>query len=249
MQLDEVLTILNTIAPFETCEQWDNVGLMVGDPAAEITSIAVALDPSFDVITRAIHQKADCIITHHPLFFAPIRCMNLKESTAKKAFMLLRSGISLVSMHTNLDMAHGGVADVLANKLGLEGIQKNGVIRTGTVAGNMPLTSWCRSLPFAYIRMVDAGLPVRLVSACPGSGMDYWRDAKASGCDTFVTGDVRYHAALDAKESGMNVVDLGHHGTEEIIVKPFMEKLQQELQGVYISAYESADVFMSGKGE
>jgi len=249
MRLDKVLTILNTIAPFDTAEQWDNVGLMVGDPVQDVTAIVVSLDPSFEVISWAEKHAADCIITHHPLFFNPVRCLNLQETAAKKASMLLASGISLVSMHTNLDMAPGGVADVLAQKLSLNDIQGNGVLRTGTVPGDKMLPLWGSALPFANIRLVDAGKPVRYVCACPGSGMDCWRDAYALGCDTFVTGDVKYHAARDAKEAGMNVIDLGHHGTEEIIVVPFMERLQQELQRVYISAYESTDVFMSGKGE
>ena len=249
MQIAKVLSILDVIAPFETAEKWDNVGLMVGDPSQEITAIVVSLDPSFEAITWAEKHAADCIITHHPLFFEPIRCLNLQENTAKKVSMLLSSGISLVSMHTNLDLAEGGVADVLAQKLSLNNIQKNGVLRTGTVPGDKTLPLWSRGLPFPNSRLVDAGRTVRRVCTCPGSGMDYWRDAYALGCDTFVTGDVKYHAALDAKEAGMNVIDLGHHGTEELIVIPFMEKLQQELPGVYISAYESADVFLSGKGE
>ncbi len=244
-----MLSILDDIAPFSTAEQWDNVGLMVGDPAQDITAIVVSLDPSFEVISWAKTHSADCIITHHPLFFEPIRCLNLQDIRAKKVSMLLTSGISLVSMHTNLDMAQGGVADVLAQKLSLNNIEKNGALRTGDLPGDLPLSSWTRSLPFENIRLVDAGKPVRRVGACPGSGMDYWRDAYVSGCDTFVTGDVRYHAALDAKEAGMNVIDLGHHGTEELIVVPFMEKLQHELQGVHIRAYESTDVFLSGKGE
>ena len=249
MQIAKIISILDVMAPFETAESWDNVGLMVGDPAQEVTAIVVSLDPSFEVIAWAQENAADCIITHHPLFFEPIRCLNLQEITAKKVSMLLASRISLVSMHTNLDTAQDGVADVLAQKLSLNNIEKNGVLRTGSVTGEKMLPLWSRDLPFENIRLVDSGTPVRLVCACPGSGMDYWRDAYASGCDTFVTGDVKYHAALDAKEAGMNVVDLGHHGTEELIVVPFMERLQQELQGVYISAYESTDIFMSGKGE
>lgn len=249
MRLDEVLTILNNVAPFDTAEQWDNVGLMVGDPASEVTSIVVALDPSFDVINCAIEQKADCIITHHPLFFTPVRCMNLRESTAKKVSVLMKSDMSLVSMHTNLDMACGGVADVLADRLGLRDIQNRGALRTGTVGGGPSLSMWAGALPFGDIRIVDAGRTVRNVCVCPGSGMDYWRDAHDMGSDTFVTGDVKYHAALDAKEAGLNVIDLGHHGTEEIIVKPLTEKLQQELPEVYIRAYESRDVFTCVKGE
>lgn len=249
MQISKVISILDAIAPFDTAEGWDNVGLMVGDPAQEVTAIVVSLDPCLGVITWAQEHAADCIITHHPLFLEPIRCLNLQEATARKVSMLMASGISLVSMHTNLDMAEDGVADILARKLSLDHIEKKGVLRMGTLEKDRMLPEWIGDLPFTAMRVVDAGRPVRRVCACPGSGMSYWREAHASGCDTFVTGDVRYHAALDALEAGMNVIDLGHHGSEELIVVPFMEKLQQELPGISVSAYESADVFLSGKGE
>ncbi len=244
-----MLSILDAIAPFHTAEQWDNVGLMVGDPDQEISTVVVALDPSFEAISFARDAGADCIITHHPLFFEPMRCLNLQEGTAKKVSLLVKAGISLLSMHTNLDLAPGGVADVLARELGLEDVQAHGMLRTGTVRGDLALSAWTGTLPFTNIRLCDAKRAVHHVCACPGSGMSSWREALEMGCDTFVTGDVRYHAALDAIEAGMNVIDLGHYGTEKIIVKPFMEKLHNELQGMQVIAYEGGDVFTSIEGE
>lgn len=247
MKVEKILSILDDIAPFDTAEKWDNVGLMVGDPDQDVSTIGIALDPSFEAILWARDVKADCLITHHPLFFEPIRCINLQETIAKKISLLLNSNITVVSMHTNLDTASGGVADIFAQKLSLLDVAGRGILRIGKVREGMTLASWLSTLPFKNIRIVDANREVNQVGACPGSGMDLWKDAYDLGCDTFVTGDVRYHAALEALEAGMNVVDLGHYGTEEIIVKPFMKKLQQQLPRVYIRAYEGRDVFMSAK--
>jgi dinuclear metal center YbgI/SA1388 family protein len=247
MLVKKILTILDDIAPFDTAEKWDNVGLMVGNPDQDVSTIVIALDPSFEAISWAKEIQADCIITHHPLIFQPLRCINLQDTIAKKISLLLNSNISVVSMHTNLDVALGGVADVFVQKLSLNDVASRGILRMGKVQRSMTLTSWVKKLPFKNIRIVDAHREVLQVGACPGSGMDLWKDAYDLGCDTYVTGDIRYHAALEALETGMNVVDLGHYGTEEIIVKPFMKKLQQQLPRVYIRAYEGRDVFMSTK--
>jgi putative NIF3 family GTP cyclohydrolase 1 type 2 len=92
-------------------------------------------------------------------------------------------------------------------------------------------------------RVIDAGRDVCTVGACPGSGMDYWRVAHQGGCDTIVTGDVRYHAATDALEAGLNVVDLGHFCSEEMIIQPLAGKLRTKLNGTDVKAYMADDIF------
>jgi len=249
MRLNEVISVLDTLAPFESAEAWDNVGLMVGDPRQEISSILVALDPSSDVIEHARMTKADLIITHHPLIFSPLKRLDFSESVSRKINRLITSGLSLVSMHTNLDAAEHGIADVLAEALSLKGIQSFGMMRIGAIMKERSLRAWAGSLPFQTVRIVDAARPVKKVCACPGSGSEYLWKARELGCDTLVTGDVKYHAALDAQEAGINIVDPGHFGTEQIAVKPFAQKLGTELPGIEVKAYETRDVFTNIKGE
>ncbi|HHO74829.1 MAG TPA: Nif3-like dinuclear metal center hexameric protein [Deltaproteobacteria bacterium] len=243
MRVKEIITILDEIAPFDTAEPWDNVGLLVGDPAREIQAVVVALDPCFEAISYAKEKGAGCIVTHHPLFFHPTRSLNLEDATARKVRLLMCWEISLVSMHTNLDIARDGVADVLACALRLSQVKDHGLMRTGMLDEKIALSAWIKTLPFANIRFVDAQRMVHKVGVCPGSGMDMWREAYACGCDTFVTGDVRYHSAQEAGEAGINIIDLGHYGTEEIMVKPLMKRLQRQLPGIYIHAYECRDIF------
>ena len=249
MLLKDLLTVLDGIAPFDTAEPWDNTGLMVGDTLREVRSVLVALDPSTEVIQEAEKLGADLIITHHPLIFTPLKRIDLQESVSRRIARLIRASMALVSMHTNLDAAAGGVADELANRLCLKDVQPLKALRIGKIEQHCELRAWAASLPFEAVRIVDAGRPVKTVCACPGSGMDYLGEAIGRGCDTLVTGDVRYHAGLDAKEAGVNVVDLGHFATEEIIVAPLADRLGSLLPGVAVWAYGAKDVFMQIKGE
>lgn len=233
---------METIAPRELAAQWDNVGLMAGDPEQEVSSILVALDPSEEVIRHALKTGSDLVLTHHPLFFHPIRSLDLSEPTARKAALLLQHGIALVSLHTNLDAAPGGVADQLAARLGLADIERRGMLRIGRVTPT-PLEAWVTSLAFPGTRICAAGRSVSLVAACPGSGMDLWREACDAGCDTLVTGDVRYHGAIAAREAGLNVVDLGHFASEALIVQPLAERLRRLLPGIEQHAYAGTDIF------
>jgi dinuclear metal center YbgI/SA1388 family protein len=249
MTLSDVLTILDAIAPFDTAEEWDNSGLQIGDPSSRVGSILVALDATVEVIEKAAKTGVELIVTHHPLLMAPVRMLDLADGLGRKVAMLMEGRINLVSMHTNLDKAPGGTADSLAGLLGLDGVRSQGFLRAGSLKTPSNLWKWLGTLSLvsfpAITRVCDAGREVRIVGACPGGGMDYWMQAKRLGCDTFVTGDVRYHAALDALESGMNVVDLGHFRTEEIVLKPLADRLRMELNGVEVLAHCGRDVFSS----
>lgn len=244
MKLFDILRVLDGIAPFDLAEKWDNVGLLVGDAGQEIRKAVISLDPGLDVISKAEETGCDLIITHHPLFIEPLKNLNLKDVTALKAGRLLKAGISLVAMHTNLDAAEGGVADILAQALGLTGIESKGYFRVGTIESS-PLSDWVKTLPFMNAKISDTGKKAGRIAACPGSGMSLWREAVDAGCDTIVTGDVKYHSAIEAFETGLNVVDLGHYGTESIIVRPFAEKLERLLKGVEISSYSGRDIFIT----
>lgn len=235
---------MDAIAPVEGALEWDNVGIMVGDPDQEIRSILVALDPSLEVIGHALAQQIDCILTHHPLFFEPLKALNLSEGTARKAALLMQNRMALVSMHTNLDIAPGGVADVLSERLKLSEVRTMGMLRLGIVE-QQALEVWVRTLEFQGVRICSSGRDVHRVAACPGSGIDLWPQALHAGCDTFVTGDVHYHRARDAVEAGLNIVDLGHYGSEAAIVKPLAERLRAMLPGIESTAYEGSDIFTS----
>ena len=133
LTVQQVYDFINERAPFETQVAYDNSGLLVGDPAREVTGVHFALDVTTTVIDEAIRQGANLIVTHHPMMFSPIK--RLVETTCEGQLLcrLVREGISLIAAHTNLDQAPGGVNDALAAAIGLESITGEGFLRVGNL--------------------------------------------------------------------------------------------------------------------
>jgi dinuclear metal center YbgI/SA1388 family protein len=118
-KLSDILGIINKIAPATLAESWDNVGLQVGDPKAEITRIMVALDATPGVVEEAIASGCHVLVTHHPLIFKPQKSISAATPQGKLIHDAIRGGLAIISMHTNYDIVEGGLNDVLAEQLGL----------------------------------------------------------------------------------------------------------------------------------
>ena len=116
----DILGIINKIAPSDLAESWDNPGLQVGDPAAPVSGIMVALDATPAVIAAALHSDCQLLVTHHPLIFKPQKAISTATAQGRLIYAAIRGGLSIISMHTNYDIARGGLNDVLAEKLGLK---------------------------------------------------------------------------------------------------------------------------------
>ena len=243
--VSDILNYLETIAPLSLAMDWDNPGLQLGDRSTPVTKILVALDPFADVAQEAIDFGAELIVTHHPLFFNPIK--NVTEDTAvgRTAGLLIRNNISLWSGHTNLDVAPGGVNDVLAERLGLSNITAvppENLLRVGTVA-EMPLSAFLETVKTALgcpvLRYVDGGLPCRHVAVGGGACGSELALAKEAGCDTFVTSDLKYNQFWDAQDVGLNLIDSGHFYTENPVCAMLTAKLQAKFPGITVKISET----------
>lgn len=115
----DIVGIINKIAPAELAEAWDNPGLQIGDPIAEVTQVMVALDPAPDVIDSALKASCQLLVTHHPLIFKPLNSISTSSPLGSSIQKAIRGGLSVVSLHTNYDIASGGLNDLLAFKIGL----------------------------------------------------------------------------------------------------------------------------------
>lgn len=246
----EIFEFLNELAPTTLKMDFDNVGLLVGDKEAAVYNCLVALDITDDVISEA--QKLNCqlIVSHHPLIFSGLKSVTADNLTGRKIIKLLSSGISAVCMHTNLDIAKGGVNDALMQSLGavqetyLEASDTpgEGCGRIGTLPHERDFydfLDFCKSeLCAGGLRYHYAGRTVKKLAVMGGSGGSALSLAAAAGCDTYVTADVKYNTFLDAKELGINLIDAGHFCTENVIVPVIAEKLSQRFCdiGVSISA-------------
>ena len=119
VRIQDIVGLLNTLYPPVLAEEWDNVGLQVGDPTAVVSRVAVALDPSPVAVEEAIKLGAELLVCHHPLIFRPLKQVTTKDETGRLVGIALRAGLSIMAAHTNLDRAHNGLNDWLAQTLDL----------------------------------------------------------------------------------------------------------------------------------
>lgn len=241
----DILTFVESIAPPYMMESWDNCGLLCGRKEKEVRRVLVALDPFRNVIDEAIAENADLIVTHHPLIFGDkLMAVNEDTETGRCLLTLIEQGIAAINAHTNLDLASGGINDVLAQTLGLSDItvitpegtdaegRPYGLLRSGTLE-EQPLSDFLatikKTLGCEGLRYVDGGKPVHKVAVGGGSCAGGMFEAIAAGCDTFVTSDVKYNQFRTAYENGLNLVDAGHFHTEN----PTMPVLAARLQAAF----------------
>ena len=245
MKIVEFETIANKIAPLDIQEEWDNSGFQVISENAEISGILVSLDITDEVIEEAILKKANLIVTHHPLIFNHINSIEVTTGYGKIITKLIKNDISVYSLHTPFDKICSGNNDYLAKMLGLINIkQYSDFILTGELRDKLPLSSLIKisseelEIPLSAIRFIgDSSKYIKKVGICTGSGGEFINDSKF---DVFITGDVKYHQAMNAKIEGKNIIDLGHYGTEKFFINNFYEQLLNELDlnGDYTPIYE-----------
>ncbi len=246
----DILKYIETIAPPYMKESWDNVGLLCGRKDRPVKKILVALDPFRSVIDEAIELGADLIVTHHPLIFGEdLKAVNEDTETGRCLLTLIENGIAAINAHTNLDLAPGGINDVLAQTLGLtnvelidpEGVDAEGrpygLLRTGEVPGQ-PLSDFLHTvkekLGCEALRYCDGGKPVRKVCVGGGSCAGAVQVAAQHGCDAFVTADAKYNQFRTAYELGLSLIDAGHFHTENPTMPILAEKLRQAFPQVEI---------------
>lgn len=243
-----VADAVNRLAPRKLAEEWDNPGLLLGEPSAEVKKIFVCLDVLDENISRAIELDAQLIVAHHPLIFHAIKNVRFDLPLGKKIARLIKNDVAVFAAHTNLDTAAGGVNDVLARKLGLVDVKNFGdeeisMGRLGMLETPMTAADFARhvkkSLNADNVRLVDAGdFKISKVGICGGAGADFIQKAKFFGAQAFVTGDVKYHEAQAAVENGIHVVDAGHFATEFPIVRELAAYLRDELKTFDVEIFE-----------
>ena len=236
----DILTFVEQLAPSYMKMDWDNTGLLCGDPDCPVHKVLIALDPFENVCYEAYDIGADLIVTHHPLIFQAPKSITTQTSIGRSIMFLCEKGISAINAHTNLDCAPGGVNDVLAQKLQLDDIsvlnpsgqnvdgEPWGLLRMGTFDAELPifLAHVKHTLGTPMLRYVSGRKPVHKVAVGGGACAGALMDAYTAGCDTFVTADVKYNQFWDAKDLGMNLIDAGHFYTENPVCAALAEKLR-----------------------
>ncbi len=237
----DILDFLWTVAPEEGKESWDNVGHLVGRQNAPVDHILVSLDITMPVIQEAIEKQVQLIVSHHPLIWDTYKHVTDSVFQQDKVLTLAEHRIGAICMHTNLDEAEDGVDDTLAEALDLtpEGHLAEGTIgHVSTLPEPVALPDFLRTVKEKLhangLRYCDSGRPVQRIATGCGSCGEYLADAVKAGCDTFITGDVKYSVMIDALGQGINLIDAGHYPTENPIVAKLQRKLQAQFPDVQV---------------
>lgn len=243
MTVKTVLDYLWTLAPEAYKESWDNVGLLLGRKNAPVRGVLVALDATAAVAAEAERLACQLVVTHHPVIFHGDKHVTDDDPLTEVHLRCLEKGIAVISMHTNLDCAPGGVNDVLAERLGLHNIEiledgeTAGLIRVGEVAETelSAFTAFVKErLACPGLRFADGGRPVRRVAVGGGACGEFMPKVLAAGFDTFVTADIKYHEFCDAATLGLNLIDAGHFETENPVCDVLAEKLRERFPSLCV---------------
>ena len=226
------------LAPKSLCQSWDNVGLLVGDPAAPADKVLVALDITRTTVEEAIENGCSLIVSHHPVMncaWHPVQTVRPDNEQGWILTTLIQKGIAAICMHTNLDSAAGGVNDALAAVFDLEDVvplSPDGLGRVGNLPRELDLDLF---VYLVRLRLRAAGVryavggdkPVRRVAVGGGACGDLAPLAAEMGCDAFVTADLKYHDFQNAAAFGMHLLDAGHFPTENVVCPVLVQYLQE----------------------
>ncbi|MBU3189685.1 Nif3-like dinuclear metal center hexameric protein [Clostridium bowmanii] len=247
LKVENIEDIMEKFAPSMLKEDYDNVGLMVGDSESEVTKILIALDCTLDVISEAVDRGCNFILTHHPLLFLKPKTITVNTLVGKKIIELIVNGINVYSSHTNLDSAMGGLNDIVTEILGFNnykiiepsantdcGEGNSGIGRLVSLDEPIKLMELCekvkKTLDTEYIKYVgDNNKLIKTIAIINGSGEDFFDTCVKLGADCIITGDTRYHHVSDLKEENIALIDAGHFATEWIPFKIFAEKFKSRL--------------------
>lgn len=244
MKVEEIVRVLDGLAPLRHAESWDNVGLVVGDPSAEVTKLLVTVDYSSAVAEEARSLGVQMVVAYHPPMFAAVKRVPHDALWADA----VRRNIALYTMHTALDVVSGGTNDVLADACGV-GERKPirptpedpsiGQGRIGRASGTRREAIDRLKSTFGLDRVMVSGpldAPVTRIGVAAGAGGELLSSAIRAGVDLFVTGELRHHDALEASRRGVTTVATLHSNSERKGVARFASRLSLEGVEIRISA-------------
>ncbi|NIA05991.1 MAG: Nif3-like dinuclear metal center hexameric protein [Proteobacteria bacterium] len=238
--VQDILNIIETLAPANLAEPWDNVGLMIGSPAGPVTSILLGLDPTAALLDEAGSLNADLAITHHPVIFHPLKSISLDQPDGRFIQQALIRKINVISCHTNLDSTVNGVSDTLAGQLGLDDVtvlvaggktdKTCGLGRIGDYSAPISAAEFVRRLketchPPWLLTAGPRPEKISRVAVCGGSCSEYAEIALRSGAQVFVTAEVKHSVARWAEQAGLWIIDAGHYATENPAMHQFARRL------------------------
>ena len=245
MKLKEIIAALERLAPPRLQEEWDNSGLQVGFPEAEVSRVLVCLDITEAIVDEAVAKQCNMIVSHHPLLFKALRQVSDATYQQRCVVRALSAGISIYSAHTSLDNAPGGVNHKIAGLLGLQNLRwlapLEGEDAGSGLVGELPrpekdadfLARVKRSFGVQCLRhsALD-GREIRRVALCGGAGAFLLGDSVRAGADCFLSGEFHYHDYFE--NGGVLLAELGHYQSEQFTQDLLLDWLKANCPGLEV---------------
>ena len=246
MKIKEVLSALERFAPLPLQESWDNAGLQVGLTETEVSGALLCLDVNEAIVDEAIRRGCNLIVSHHPLLFRGLKTISDLTDVQRTVLKAIENHIAVISMHTNMDNARGGVNFRIAEKLGLRNVQffvsktVDGMEAGSGVTGELekPLVACDFVLAVKKAFDVECAMcnellrrPISKVAICGGAGDFLLDEALAAGADAFITGEMHYHQYF-GYEQRIQICVIGHYQSEQFTSEIFRDIIERDCPGV-----------------
>lgn len=242
MKCSEIFEYLTKLYPLELAMDWDNSGFLLGRSDKEVRNVLVVLDITNEVLEYAEAKDIDLIVSHHPIIFSAIKRITDDTLLGNYILKILKNDISVIAMHTNFDIAKGGMADICSERLGISNTcvfertnicdgEELGVGKIGDLKKDMSLDELIELVKakfnLKYVSVFgreNINSKIRRVAISPGSGKGMYKYA-IKRADVLITGDITHHEGLDAANDGVCIIDATHYGLEHL----FIDKIKSEL--------------------
>jgi dinuclear metal center YbgI/SA1388 family protein len=250
MKLREVIQVLESLAPLGLAEEWDNVGLLVGNADASVRRIMTCLTVTDTTVKEAIDRRVDLLIPHHPIPFKPLSRITSEQTTGRLLLKMVRNGIAIFSMHTAWDNAPDGINRQLARSLDLQDptpltLSSIAPLREANlgsgICGRLPTPMSVADIQHRLESVLsitaarhthNSDRPITKLGIVCGSGGSLVGLAAQRGCDGFLTGEATYHQCLESEALGVAMLMIGHHASEFFAMQHLAELLTQQLPSV-----------------
>jgi dinuclear metal center YbgI/SA1388 family protein len=257
--IQQIADVLESFAPSELAEKWDNVGLLVGDPGWSAEKVMTCLTLTPTTVNEAIDQRANLVVSHHPLPFHALKTITSETTEGRMLLELIATRISVYSPHTAFDSTRAGINQHLAIGLGLQEIRplipssslpetgtlpEVGTGRVGWIGGPLTLAEMADRLKtfldLESVRLVGADdLPVHQIAIACGSGGSLLAPAISDQCDCLVTGEATFHTCLEAEANNVGLILSGHYASERFALVALADYLNEQLPGIEVWASQT----------
>lgn len=247
--INDACLFLDEFAPTRLAEDWDNVGLLVGDRESAVEKIMTCLTVTPDSAAEAIDRGVNLIVSHHPVLFRATKRITTDTPPSRLLWDLIRAGISIYSPHTGFDSAAEGINQSLCEKIGLEKIEpldpivddpeSLGAGRIGQTSSPVSFAEFTNQVKNHFdlsgVHVVgDKDKQISIVASACGSGGSFLSKAAKKSCDCFITGEATFHTCLEAESQGINLILLGHYASERFAVEMLAKKIQQRFSDLEV---------------